>query len=239
MVSMEDVNVTAPRCWTGRHSRSVLEIRADGRFRVERLEDCGSTYESVLSKGELDALLQDIVVEQQFMSLTAPGIWDDIHEERRKRNEIGGLFRVIEAGDTIVHVKTANRENKVMFNAPSRFAQENPGAKQIVRLASVVEKLRILASRLAETGRAHATVALGKANQHLARTYPALPKLGEFLLDHVRSFSSQSGQWSSEFRHVYQDDRFPLDDRYLALRVTVVDPMSPKPEIVVTTQNAD
>jgi hypothetical protein len=223
---MEDVGVGGLiRCRNGRAERSNLEIRADGRIQIERLGDCGAVFESRLSKDELQALLHEIVDGQQFLELTTPGIEDEI---RAKRGPGPYLGRMGHAGDTVVRVRTADRDSEVTYNAPAVFAREYPGAKQIARFAEVVARLKTVANQVADTGKQTAALAALKANNYLATARPDLPRVET--VDHVRSFTSDSGRWSSEFRHDRGDGTI--------LIVTVVDAQNEKPLIVVETRPA-
>ena len=117
IITMKDVGVGGLiGCRNGKSERSNLEIRADGRIQIERLGDCGAVFESRLSKDELQALLHEIVDGQQFLELTTPGIEDEI---RAKRGPGPYLGRMGHAGDTVVRVRTADRDTEVTYNAPA------------------------------------------------------------------------------------------------------------------------
>ena len=121
----------------------ALTVRADGTATV--IDSQGRNLETTLSASQLQDLLRFIIIDQDFFSINLVDIRKDIDAEQQRT---GRFMRVFDAGDTVVRIKTADRESEVSFNALTMYAMAYPAIKPLQQLSAVQTRLSGLIEEL-------------------------------------------------------------------------------------------
>ena len=123
----------------------VLSIRADGRVTV--IDPYGRTAdrEAVLSHAEIQDLLRFAITEQDFFAFDSNSVRQAIEAEFRNA---GRRVYIADAADTVVHIKTADREFEASYNALATWAQRYPNIKALVQLRAIELRLTKLIDQL-------------------------------------------------------------------------------------------
>src|SRR6186713_2488649 len=133
--------------WTGvdilgtrKNMNPALTIRANGAVTVTDPKGIVGNIESSLTPAEVQDLLHFIVAEQDFFAIDISEIWRAILTEEQRR--VGVRSYIADASDTVVHIKTADREHDLRFNALSFSARKYPSIKELRQFLAVETKLR-------------------------------------------------------------------------------------------------
>src|SRR5262249_50622123 len=116
-----------------------LAVHADGTVQVGAPFGPGKPFRTKIPVKEVQALLDYAVKEKQFFQLDAKRIQAEIEKDSG-----GGFAGVIDASDTVVRVRTAEREHEVRFNALGFVARQYPKIERLVQLNDVAERLERL-----------------------------------------------------------------------------------------------
>jgi hypothetical protein len=104
---------------------------------------------------------------------------------------------VADAADTIVRVKTADKESDLRFNAVSVFARWYPTIQELKQFSAVETRLRFLFEESRAGGRQAVEAALAEANTYLKQQNPTLAALA--VENYLRTLESPDGRKSMQF----------------------------------------
>src|SRR5262249_33175546 len=170
----------------------ALTVRANGTVTV--IDSQGGNLETMLSASQLQDLLRFVISDQNFFAISVTKILKAIAaEERRTRRGM----TVIDDPDTVVRIKTADRESEVRFNALGLYSRAHPAIKPLQQLSAVQTRLRGLIEELTAGGKQAIAVALDQANAYLKQQYPQPAVLGAD--DYERTVQSADGRKLVEF----------------------------------------
>jgi len=170
----------------------ALTVRANGTVTV--IDSQGGNLETMLSASRLQDLLRFVISDQDFFAISVTKIRKAIAaEERRTRRGM----TVFDDPDTVVRIKTADRESEVRFNALGLYARAHPAIKPLQQLSAVQTRLSGLIEELTAGGKQATAVALDQANAYLKQLYPQPAVLGAD--DYARTVQSADGRKLVEF----------------------------------------
>jgi hypothetical protein len=158
--------LSAPRI----NMNPALTIRANGTMTVTDRSGRLADIDSALSRDQVQELLRFIVNDQQFFSINIADIRAAIAEENRRT---GTGIGVADAPDTIVRIRTADKESELRFNALSVFANRYPAIQALAQFRAVETRLRFLFEESRIGGRQALAAALAEANAYLKQQNPA------------------------------------------------------------------
>jgi hypothetical protein len=174
-----------------------LSIHADGRM-TTRGGPCGPIFEGRVPLVVVQALLQFIIEEVKLTTFTKDGAWEEIKNERRKRNATT-VSNVYDAGQVVVHVQTATIEHEAAFEGLSFYLAENPGAHSLVQLSAVVYRLNQLVDETNPRFLETFASSISQANEYLNRNRRDLPGVSERY--RIRTLSLDGNRWINEFAY--------------------------------------
>jgi len=126
------------------NSNPTLTIRVDGSVTLIDHTKPGPVFQSMISSDELQDLLH-LADDQDFFSFDANAVKAAIAEEVRRT---GRGFGVGDAPDTLIHIRLADREHAVVYNALPDFARQYPGIKPLTKLLAIEKRLSLLVDQL-------------------------------------------------------------------------------------------
>ena len=153
----------------------VLSIRADGTATaIARADGPPREIHGVLSPDEIQQLLHFAVDEKEFFAINGADIQKAIADEQKR---IGINSTVSDAGNTIIHIETADKANDVKFYALDVYAKDYPTIKALQQLRAVAIKLEHLYLELSAGGKSEVTRSLELANSHMKQQDSAFSPL--------------------------------------------------------------
>jgi hypothetical protein len=152
----------------------LLSVRADGTVTVIHPRGWGGVFRLKLSKSELQDLLRFMIRDQDFLALNAADLSRAIDT---LENKTGSRVIISDAGETVVHIRTADREHEVRFYASSFYAMRFPPSiypelKSLGQLRAVESKLNRIMETLKAGGEKAVQDAWTEGNEYLKREYP-------------------------------------------------------------------
>ena len=157
-------------------SRPPLTIFADARVRVVDTAGKVSPLETKISADELQDLLRFAIDDHKFFEFDRAMAAHEVSEESKKT---GFSFSASDGIETVIRIRTAEREHEARFYSLSTHARAYPDAKRVADLAAVDERLTHLLYIVKAGGRDRVAEVLKAANDYLETTYPAVPALIE------------------------------------------------------------
>jgi hypothetical protein len=121
----------------------VLTIRTDGSVTLVDHYQPDPILQSKISPDELQEILR-LADDQDFFSFDTNAVNDAIAKEARRT----GGFGVGDGLDTMIHIRLADREHEVVFNALPDFAKQYPGIKPLAQLLTVEKRINVLVDQL-------------------------------------------------------------------------------------------
>ena len=119
----------------------MLKIKRDGEVIVTNPVD-GTEKTGKLKEKELNDLLSFIVHDQEFLTLTAAMIDEDLNALARSS---GGFTDVRGIGTSVISVQLADKQNQVNYRAAMIYHSKHPKSEQIARFALTEKKLQDIA----------------------------------------------------------------------------------------------
>ena len=121
-----------------------LKILADGTVKVTNPET-GAQASSQLNEKDWRELLEFVIYDQEFLTLTAAML----DEEINKLAATSGSFTDVRGiGTSVIAVKLADKQNSVSYRAAMIYHKKLPKAKEIARFAETEKRLSDLALKV-------------------------------------------------------------------------------------------
>lgn len=125
----------------------MFKIRANGSATFTNMAD-GEKKTTQLTDKEFKELLEFIVHDQEFLTLTNAMIDEDLN----KAAAAAGSFTDVRGiGTSVIQVKLADKQNQLSYRAAVLYHQKMPKAKELARFAQVEKRLSDLAVKVAKS----------------------------------------------------------------------------------------
>jgi len=167
--------------------RPPLTIFADARVRVVDTAGKVRPLETKMSAEELQDLLRFAIDDHKFFDFDEAIANREVSEEAKKTEF---SFSTSDGFDTVIRIRTAEREHEARFYELSAHAYYYPDAKRVGDLAAVEERLSHLLNIVRAGGRGRVAEVLKAANDYLKTAYPAVPAVSEDDFLYVRQPAS-------------------------------------------------
>jgi hypothetical protein len=157
-------------------SRPPLTIFADARVRVVDTAGKASPLETKMSAEELQDLLRFAIDDHKFFEFDRTIANREVLVESKKS---GFEFSTFDGVETVIRMRTAEREHEARFYALYDHIRAYPDAKLLANLAAVEERLLHLLKIVKAGGKDRVAEVLKAVNDYLKTAYPTVPAVIE------------------------------------------------------------